>query len=262
MPETPLLSLPFIEAGQAQKHVTHNEALRILDALTQLAVADIRDEPPAEPQEGARHIVSASPAGDFAGHAKEVAAYQDGVWIFFAPRIGWRAWNADTEALLVWTGSAWSALSSGGGGVEGNGFDPEAVDYIYINGADPEAASVKLAVRANDVLLHALEAADSGTGDMRLQLSKEGGGDTASVFFAKDFSGRAEFGLVGSDEFKLKVSDDGATWRESLVVDPVSGVVRLPLNDVASIVLLEDQEEFDELDPPDDTTLYLIPEES
>ena len=38
MTNTPRLVLPAIEAAQAQKHVTHNEALTLLDALTQLAV--------------------------------------------------------------------------------------------------------------------------------------------------------------------------------------------------------------------------------
>ena len=38
MTNTPRLALPAIEAAQAQKHVTHNEALTLLDALTQLAV--------------------------------------------------------------------------------------------------------------------------------------------------------------------------------------------------------------------------------
>ena len=37
---SPVLSLPYIQPAQAQKHVTHNEALRILDAITQLSVID------------------------------------------------------------------------------------------------------------------------------------------------------------------------------------------------------------------------------
>ena len=32
MSDTPLIGLPLIEASQAQKHVTHNEALLLLDA--------------------------------------------------------------------------------------------------------------------------------------------------------------------------------------------------------------------------------------
>jgi hypothetical protein len=228
MSESANLGLPFLEAGQAQKHVTHNEALRILDAVTQLAVIDVRNAPPDTPEEGARHIVGSGPSGAFAGHANHVAAFQDGAWMFLPPRTGWRAWNADEEALLVWTGSEWTGFSAGGGGGEGGAFDPEAVEYLYINGADPGEDSVKLAVRANDVLLHALEAEDDGNGDMRLQLSKEGEGDTASVFFSQDFSGRAEFGLVGGDEFKLKVSADGSSWVEALIADPATGGVATP----------------------------------
>ena len=35
-----ILSLPLILPAQAQKHVTHNEALRILDVAVQAAVSD------------------------------------------------------------------------------------------------------------------------------------------------------------------------------------------------------------------------------
>jgi uncharacterized phiE125 gp8 family phage protein len=76
------------------------------------------------------------------------------------------------------------------------------------------------------------------------------------------FDGRAEFGLIESEQFKLKVSADGESWSESLVSDPATGRVRLPQNDVAEIVLLADQEEYDGLAPPDETTLYLVPDEA
>jgi hypothetical protein len=35
MTVTPHLALPLMAAAQAQKHVTHNEALRLLDGLVQ-----------------------------------------------------------------------------------------------------------------------------------------------------------------------------------------------------------------------------------
>ena len=35
---TPRLGLPLLAAAQAQKHVTHNEALTVLDVLAQIAV--------------------------------------------------------------------------------------------------------------------------------------------------------------------------------------------------------------------------------
>ncbi|MGC1467553.1 MAG: DUF2793 domain-containing protein [Pseudolabrys sp.] len=64
MTDTTNLGLPCIEAAQAQKHVTHNDALRILDALVQLAVLD-RDlsVPPGSPAEGQRWIVKATGTG-------------------------------------------------------------------------------------------------------------------------------------------------------------------------------------------------------
>ena len=56
MDETPNLRLPYIMAAQSQKHVTHNEAIRALDAVVQLSVLD-RDlsTPPGSPADGARY---------------------------------------------------------------------------------------------------------------------------------------------------------------------------------------------------------------
>ncbi|NIY96792.1 DUF2793 domain-containing protein, partial [Salipiger sp. HF18] len=53
------LLLPYIHAARAQQHVTHNEALRILDGLVQLSVLD-RDltAPPGSPTDGDRYIVA------------------------------------------------------------------------------------------------------------------------------------------------------------------------------------------------------------
>jgi hypothetical protein len=83
MPDTPNLALPLIAAAQAQKHVTHNEALLAIDALVHCAVKD-KDlaAPPAAPAEGDRYIVAASPTGAWAGKAGMIAALQDGVWRF------------------------------------------------------------------------------------------------------------------------------------------------------------------------------------
>lgn len=77
MSQTPNLSLPYIAAAQAQKHVTHNDAIRALDAIVQLAVLDLNlATPPASPTEGDRYIVAASATG---------------AWMFYAPKEGWLA---------------------------------------------------------------------------------------------------------------------------------------------------------------------------
>src|SRR5688572_6703794 len=102
MDTTPNLSLPYIAAAQAQKHVTHNEALRALDAIVQLSVLD-KDlaAPPGSPTEGTRYIVGPSATGAWAGQTGTIAAWQDGAWAFYTPHEGWLAWVADEDVLYV-----------------------------------------------------------------------------------------------------------------------------------------------------------------
>ena len=66
------LLLPYILAAQAQKHVTHNEALRLLDGLVQLSVLD-RDltAPPGSPADGDRYIVGSRRDGRLGGLGPE-----------------------------------------------------------------------------------------------------------------------------------------------------------------------------------------------
>lgn len=98
MDTTTHLGLPYIMAAQAQKHVTHNEAIRRLDAVVQLAALD-RDlpAPPASPDDGDRYIIASAASGDWIGKAGWIAAWQDGAWEFYEPYpggdppgVGWR----------------------------------------------------------------------------------------------------------------------------------------------------------------------------
>lgn len=107
MPTTNL-SLPLLAADQAQKHVTVNEALLVLDSLVFLALLDRSlSAPPGSPAEGARYLVAASPSGAWAGHAGDIAVFQDGVWVFLAPRVGWRAVVLDEGAEILFDGTWW-----------------------------------------------------------------------------------------------------------------------------------------------------------
>ena len=113
MNESTLLALPYILPSQAQKHVTHNEALRILDAIIHLSALDRGlTSPPVNPQNGDRYIVG-QPATDlWAGHENEIAAYQDDAWIFYPPRAGWLAWVQDENQFYTFNGSNWIAAGS------------------------------------------------------------------------------------------------------------------------------------------------------
>ena len=63
MTETPTLRLPLIAPGQAQKHVTVNEALARIDALCQLTLRSITGGEPQTPEEGAAYGVPAGATG-------------------------------------------------------------------------------------------------------------------------------------------------------------------------------------------------------
>ena len=129
------LGLPYLMAAQAQKHVTHNEALRLLDAMVQLAVLDrTRTAPPASPADGDRHLVASGATGLWAGWDLNVAFWVDGAWIRLVPRPGWLVWIADEGAFLVWSGSSWASV--------GEPRDvPDSV-FSLVNDADPTRKAV------------------------------------------------------------------------------------------------------------------------
>ena len=80
MPDTSThLLLPYLLASQAQKHVTHNKALRLLDGLVHLAVLDRElAAPPASPADGDRYIVASGATGAWAGWDGSIAYWVDG----------------------------------------------------------------------------------------------------------------------------------------------------------------------------------------
>jgi hypothetical protein len=210
---TARLKLPYIMPSQAQKHVTHNEALRMIDALVQPAVLDRdRSAPPAAPAEGDRHIVAAGATGEWAGRSGQIAAFQDGAWMFYAPAAGWQAWVAAEANLFIHDGSGWAPLATGGMAGE--------VPSLGIN-ATADAVN-RLAVSSEATLF------DHAGTDHRMKVNKAAAGDTASFLFQTDYSGRAEFGLAGSDDFSVKVSADGSAWKTALAVAAASGKVAFP----------------------------------
>ena len=111
--DTPNLALPYILPGQAQKHVTHNEALRLLDAMVQLAVLDrTRTAPPVSPAEGDRHLVASGATGAWEGWDGSIAFQVDGAWLRLIPRPGWQTWVEAESTPLIRTGSAWLTLGA------------------------------------------------------------------------------------------------------------------------------------------------------
>ena len=209
MPDTtPNLALPFILPAQAQKHVTHNEALQRLDALVQLVVVGNSSSPPADPEEGEIHWVTTPEPGPWTGHAGQLALFQDGVWVFIIPRIGWHALFRDEQRLRIFEGTEW-----------------------IIPPLAEEARFERLGIAAdadgfNRLSLSSPAALFNHAGDShRLAINKAGTADTASMIFQSNWQGRAEMGLAGEDRFSLKVNGDMTGWRQAVSVTP-EGYVR------------------------------------
>ena len=213
------LGLPVIAAAQAQKHVTHNEALRLIDTLLQLAVLD-RDlsAPPGSPNDGERWIVGPSPTGAWTGHTDDIAAWQDGAWRFSTPRVGWVAFVADEGALVVWNGSAWGDAAPG----------ITTLQNLALLGVGTTAdATNPFSAKLNNALWAAKTAGEGGDGDLRYKMSKESAADTLSLLLQTSFSGRAEIGLIGDDDLSIKVSPDGSSWLTALLVAAATGAVTI-----------------------------------
>jgi hypothetical protein len=207
------LKIPYLAAAQAQKHVTHNEALRRLDTVVQLSVIDSGlADPPASPAEGDRYIVAAAATGDWAGEDGNVTAFVDGAWQFLTPDVGWLAYDAAGATLLVYEASGWEAASG----------HVDSVSELGIN-ATADATN-RLSVRSDAVLFSSIDAGSGGTGDVRFVVNKETAADTASLLFQTGFSGRAEVGLAGDDDFVFKVSPDGSAWAEAIRIDKDTGL--------------------------------------
>jgi len=209
---TTRLKLPYLQAAQAQKHVTHNEALERLDLLVHLTVGAFdATTPPVSPLEGEVWAIGVSPVGDWAGHAGEVAAWSNGGWLFFEPQNGWLA--ALATELRIWTGSSWDPIDMGA---------LQNLPGVGINTASD--LTNRLAVASDATLL-----THAGAGH-QLKLNKATAGETASLLFQTGWSGRAEMGTSGSDDFALKVSADGSTWQTAVSVAAGSSQVVVPLD--------------------------------
>ncbi len=209
--DTTILSLPLILPAQAQKHVTHNEALAVLDLIVQLAVINrTLTTAPALPAVGDRHIVAAAATGPWAGQSGRIALFTETGWQFTAPLLGWQAHVLAEGATAVFDGAGWKTPAQ----------SPLIATQVGVS-ASPDATN-RLSVSSPATLLN-----HAGAGH-QLKLNKAAAGDTASLLFQTGFSGRAEMGTAGTDDFSVKVSADGSAFNIALVAAAASGEVTLP----------------------------------
>lgn len=257
MEETTNLKLPLLVPNQSQKEITHNEALVILDNLVNNGVKD-KDLtiPPENPSQNDLYIVGVGASGEWEGKDNQLAFYDNG-WRFCQARQGTKYWVIDENCIYVFNSTSWTKFSSGSGGTVGGGEGGESGDNTsgatalsqlddvslnsisqddilkFSNGVFTNSKELnnltglgincecdndnKLAIKSNYVLF------DNNGGDSKIKANKSTTTQTASHLFQNNYSGRAEFGLIGNDDFSLKVSSDGSEWKEAFVVDKATG---------------------------------------
>ncbi|WP_297771189.1 DUF2793 domain-containing protein [uncultured Roseovarius sp.] len=203
------LLLPYIQPSQAQKHVTHNEALRRLDAIVQLTVQSFdASSPPADPADGDIHALGAGASGVWAGQDGMLAYHASGHWIFLAPKDGWRAWSAEDQTLRVFSAGNWLAVTP----------PLQNLDGI---GVGTSSDTVNRLAIASDAALFSHAGSDH-----RLVINKATAADTASVVMQSGWSGRAELGLTGDEDFHIRTSPDGSAWTSALTLRRGDGASR------------------------------------
>lgn len=206
----PNLSLPLMQASQAQKHVTHNEALNILDTVAQLSVLSaVEVTPPLTAEIGDRYLVPAGSTGVWVDHEGAIAVYEGNAWQFISPKAGWLAYDQASAAYLHYNGTGWLAVPQ----------NPELgnLSFVGINATADVTNRLSISAAAT---LYSHEG-----GGHQIKVNKASATDTASLLFQSNWSGRAEMGLNGSDNWSIKISADGSTWQDALSFDAASGAV-------------------------------------
>lgn len=224
MPDTStILSLPYILPAQAQKHVPHNEAIRVLDLIVQLAVTDrTRSGPPSGALEGQRHIVASAASADWLGQSGKIAVFENGAWQFLAPQVGWQAFVAAEDVIAVYDGTQWAAMTDG----------PLQVPQLGVSALS--SATNRLSVSSPATLL------DHAGAGHQLKINKATTGDTASIMFQNGYSARAEVGLLAGNDLTLKVSADGAAFLDAVTVAAATGMVSAPQGMISTGFSLRD----------------------
>lgn len=208
------LELPYIMPNQAQKHVTHNEAIRYLDALVQVSIIS-RDlsAPPSTPKSGARYIVANNATGEWLNYQSQIAAFQDGAWAFYKPKEGWLVWSMSENLILVFRNDSWEPAQAVSSQIEQLGL-------LGINASATE--NTRFGVSSNDSFL------THEGGSHRLSINKATQNETGSLIFKTDWTGHAEMGLAGDNNFSIKVTSDGVNWNDGLIVAADTGKIRFP----------------------------------
>lgn len=109
MPQSPRLGLPLLSAGQAQKEITHNEALVLMDALLHGCCSGApSNNPPQSPEPGQSYICGSEPTGAWTGRSNGLACWTESGWRFVEPFDGICIVDRSSGREWSYLGGEWS----------------------------------------------------------------------------------------------------------------------------------------------------------
>lgn len=215
MDYTTNLKLPLLVPNQAGKEIMHNEALVILDNIVQNGIiSKDLSIPPENPNTNDIYIVGANATGTWEGKDNQLAFFDNG-WRFIEPREGFTFWINDKDKLYCYNGTNWQEITSSDSSTTSKINELQNLSLCGINATANNEN--KLSVKSDYVLF------DNNGNNSKIKVNKAIETDTASHLFQNNYSGRAEFGLIGDDNFTLKVSSDGEIWNNAFIVNKETG---------------------------------------
>ncbi len=192
MSETYQFKLSFLEAAQAQKHVTVNEALAKFDALCVLRVQSRTADVASAPLDGQTFIVPSGATGAWIGQDHKIALFLNGGWEFVNAYDGWCAWVIDEAVELRFEAGAW--------------------DYAVLS-VNPNKASAKMVDLEFD---HVLSAGATNETSVVIPHHSSVTGITARVTEEIVFTGATTFklGVLGADD---RYGSGYGHWKNTFV---------------------------------------------
>lgn len=121
--------LPFLVTAQAQKELTHNEALLRIDALMHPVIESAQATPAAGlglADAGKCWLIDDNAQNEWTAHGREIACWTGGSWRFLNPADGMRVWDRSQNHFSRYIGGAWTAAIAVADPAGGTNVDTEA----------------------------------------------------------------------------------------------------------------------------------------
>ena len=262
-PKTPNFALPLLVTAQAQKELIHNEALIIIDAILNSGLETIKpmNKPKLNPAEGECYLIGDNPQAKWKGKGEYITFFYNG-WRFIKPKAGLRLWVKDVKKLYVFDESKWIELKqlekeadkdkqqnkasklTDLTDVEINNLqENQIIVSNIVNSQDKKFTNSNLnelldKIEIKQLAINTTKDPNNGLsvksdnvlfteekGDCKIKVNKKTKNNTASFIFQTNWQARAEFGLIGEDNFVLKIFPDGVNSIEIFKIDLKNGAI-------------------------------------